>query len=154
MYCSDGCPQCTFTNLVEQLYVSPSQADAEVDAQDSNGFTALLYAVRQGHQTVVQLLLETGADLSLTWVYCLTILYVGLKQDFLWRSFTSNEPCKNCCDSWFTRLMCDWLIDFSRFYRRSVTVVQGLNVKSTSAIACSLLSNTDLWLFWLCYVWT
>ena len=42
------------------------QADAEIDTQDSNGFTALLYAVRQGHQTVVQLLLETGADLTLT----------------------------------------------------------------------------------------
>ena len=42
------------------------QADAEIDAQDSNGFTALLYAVRQGHQTVVQLLLETGADITLT----------------------------------------------------------------------------------------
>ena len=42
------------------------QADTEIDAQDSNSFTALLYAVRQGHQTVVQLLLETGADLTLT----------------------------------------------------------------------------------------
>ena len=54
-------------DMVEQLLsVSSSQADAEIDAQDSNGFTALLYAVRQGHQTVVQLLLETGADFSLT----------------------------------------------------------------------------------------
>ena len=57
--------------LYLETLLSPSnhlslQSDAEIDAQDSNGFTALLYAVRQGHQTVVQLLLETGADFSLT----------------------------------------------------------------------------------------
>lgn len=49
-------------------YLIIIQSDAEIDAQDSNGFTALLYAVRQGHNTVVQLLLEAGADLSLTLV--------------------------------------------------------------------------------------
>lgn len=35
-----------------------------MDAQDSNGYTALVHAVRQGHQTSVQLLLEAGADME------------------------------------------------------------------------------------------
>ena len=46
------------------VYVCP-QAGAGVDSQDCNGFTALVHAVRQGHQTVVQLLLEAGADMEL-----------------------------------------------------------------------------------------
>ena len=37
-----------------------------MDAQDDNGYTALVHGVRQGHQTVVQLLLEAEADMELT----------------------------------------------------------------------------------------
>ncbi len=41
------------------------QAGAEIDWQDSNGYTALVHGVRQGHQTVVQLLLEAGVDMEI-----------------------------------------------------------------------------------------
>ena len=41
------------------------QNGAKVDAQDETGCTALFHAVRQGHQTATQLLLESGANLEI-----------------------------------------------------------------------------------------
>jgi uncharacterized protein len=38
------------------------KAGADVDKQDKDGWTALLYATMKGHQPVVQLLLSAGAD--------------------------------------------------------------------------------------------
>jgi len=52
-------------NTYTVLYL---QAGAEIDSVDSNGYSALVHGVRQGHQTVVQLLLEAGADLELPYV--------------------------------------------------------------------------------------
>ena len=47
------------------LFLPLLQNGAEIDAQDAHGYTALCHAVRQGHHTVVQLLLEAGADIEL-----------------------------------------------------------------------------------------
>lgn len=45
----------------------PPQNGASVDACNTSGYTALSYAVRQGHQFVVQLLLENDADITVRW---------------------------------------------------------------------------------------
>ena len=47
------------------------QNGAKIDAQDNRGWTGLHYATFQGHQNVVKLLLESGANKELR--------YVGLK---------------------------------------------------------------------------
>lgn len=49
----------------ESSCVFVCQAGADIDCQDCNGYTALVHAVRQGHQTVVQLLLEARVDIEL-----------------------------------------------------------------------------------------
>ena len=40
------------------------QYQALLNAQDSQGHTALSYATRQGHHNCVRLLLESGADMD------------------------------------------------------------------------------------------
>jgi len=41
------------------------QRGAEIDVQDGKGYTALVVAATTGHERVVELLLQHGADVSL-----------------------------------------------------------------------------------------
>lgn len=51
--------------VLSELCVAPSiQYQALLNAQDSQGHTALSYATRQGHHNCVRLLLESGADMD------------------------------------------------------------------------------------------
>ena len=46
------------------ITLSGIQNGARIDAVNETGCTALFHAVRQGHQTATQLLLESGANLE------------------------------------------------------------------------------------------
>ena len=51
--------------LLLVIFPSPGQNGAKTDAHDEVGCTALFHAVRQGHQTATQLLLESGTNLEI-----------------------------------------------------------------------------------------
>jgi len=66
-----------------------------LDLQDDGGYTALMYAVIYGNETIVKMLLEAGADLKLK-----TLEYTGDKEDanhdvFLFAEKYKSKPIIN-----------------------------------------------------------
>ncbi|ORX92853.1 ankyrin, partial [Basidiobolus meristosporus CBS 931.73] len=59
-------PLCLASYLGKSDVVSVliKEGGANVDATDSNGATPLMYAARDGHENIVQLLLEYGAKVD------------------------------------------------------------------------------------------